>query len=103
VPSRVYAGGYLDPADREGLRADAVVGDVATVFYREDGSTDGIALNRRATGPDFDTLRSAPRRCCIVSGVSKRAALRGALAAGLVTDLVIDEETARALSEDDTA
>lgn len=103
VPSRVYAGGYLEPTDRTALRADAVVGDVATVFYREDGSTDGIALNRRATGPDFDTLRSALRRCCIVSGVSKLAALRGALAAGLVTDLVIDEETARVLSGDDAA
>jgi DNA-binding transcriptional regulator LsrR (DeoR family) len=40
------------------------------------------------------------RRCCVVSGVSKVASLRGALAAGLVTDLVIDEETARALTED---
>ena len=34
VPSRVYAGGYLEPADRADLAADGVVGDVATVFYR---------------------------------------------------------------------
>ena len=76
-----------------------VVGDVATVFYRADGSSDGIALNERATGPRFDILRRVPRRVCIVSGRSKVASLRGALAAGLVTDLVVDEAAARALTE----
>jgi deoxyribonucleoside regulator len=100
VPSRVYAGGYLDPDDRRTLGEDGVVGDVATVFYRQDGSSDGIALNDRATGPEFDTLRRVPRRCCVVSGVSKESALRGALAAGLVTDLVVDEDTARALADE---
>lgn len=97
VPSHVYAGGYLEPADLAALRADRVVGDVATVFYRADGSSDGIALNDRATGPDFDDLRRVRRRVCVVSGVSKLASLRGALAAGLVTDLVIDEMAARSL------
>ena len=101
VPSRVYAGGYLEPADRADLASDGVVGDVATVFYREDGSSEGIPLNARATGPGFDALRRVVRRCCVVSGVSKVESLRGALAAGLVTDLVIDEETARALTDDE--
>jgi len=100
VRSHVYSGGFLNPADFEALVADRVVGDVATVFYRADGSSDGIALNERATGPSFDALRSIPRRCCVVAGVSKLASLRGAIAADLVTDLVIDEETARVLAED---
>ena len=38
-----------------------------------------------------------PRRVCIVSGPSKVHSLRGALAAGLITDLIVDEGTARAL------
>ena len=101
VPSHVYAGGFLEAADRKALAAQDVVGDVATVFYRADGSSDGIALNERATGPDFAALRQVPRRCCIVAGESKLASLRGAIAAGLVTDLVIDEGTARALAEND--
>ncbi|BDZ53820.1 hypothetical protein GCM10025870_08930 [Agromyces marinus] len=42
VPSHVYQGGYLERADYEALSGDGVVGDVATVFYRSDGSTDGI-------------------------------------------------------------
>ena len=99
VPSRVYMGGYLDPEDYDSLERDGVAGDVATVFFRQDGSSDGIALNARATGPDFATLRHASRRLCVVSGVSKVGSLRGALAGGLVTDLVIDEATARSLAE----
>ena len=101
VRSHVYSGGFLDPSDLGALARDGVVGDVATVFFRADGSSDGIALNERATGPDFAALRQVPRRCCIVAGESKLASLRGAIAAGLVTDLVIDEGTARALVEDD--
>ncbi|MCD5347840.1 sugar-binding domain-containing protein [Agromyces sp. H3Y2-19a] len=99
VPSHVYQGGYLERADYEGLSRDGAVGDVATVFYRADGSTDGIALNERATGPDFSVLRHAPRRICVVAGRAKLASLRGALAAGLITDLIVDEGTARALVE----
>lgn len=97
VPSRVHAGDYLEPADLEQLKAERVVGDVATVFYRANGSTEGIALNDRGSGPSFDLLRAVPRRCCIVTGEAKIPSLRGALAAGLITDLVIDERTARAM------
>ena len=68
------------------------------VFYRLDGSTRGIELNDRATGPRFEVLRRVPSRVCIVSGVDKRDSLRGALAARLVTELVVDEATARALT-----
>ncbi|MFF2389811.1 sugar-binding transcriptional regulator [Agromyces sp. NPDC058104] len=103
VPSHVYQGGYLERADYEALSRDGAVGDVATVFYRADGSTEGIALNARATGPDFQTLRRAPRRICVVSGRAKLAGLRGALAAGLITDLIVDEGTARALIEQPAA
>lgn len=100
VPSHVYMGGYLEPDDYADISADGVVGDVATVFYRADGSSDGIALNQRASGPDLAMLRRASRRVCVVSGVSKVQSLRGALAAGVVTDLICDESTARALVDD---
>lgn len=99
VPSHVYSGGYLEQRELDELADEGVVGDVATVFYRADGSSDGITLNERATGPDFGLLRGVPRRLCIVSGASKLESLRGALAAGIVTDLVVDEATARALAE----
>ncbi|WP_241992485.1 sugar-binding transcriptional regulator [Cryobacterium lactosi] len=97
VPSHVYAGGYLEEADYASLSRSEVVGDVATIFFRADGSTDGIPLNTRGTGPDFDVLRRTPRRLCVVSGTAKLPSLRGALKADLITDLFVDESTARAL------
>lgn len=95
VPSHVYIGGYLDDDDFAQLRSTGAVGDIATVFYREDGSTDGIPLNERSSGPGLDVLRGIARRVCVVSGESKLQSLRGALAAGLVTDLIVDSGTAR--------
>lgn len=97
VPSHVYSSNFLDPDDVASLQRAAVVGDVATVFYRVDGSTDGISLNDRGSGPSFDVLRRTPRRICVVSGVARVASIRGALAAGLITDLFVDEGTARDL------
>jgi len=97
VPSRVYIGEYLDPEDFESLSTSGVVGDVATVFYREDGSSNDIPMNDRGSGPALGTLRRAARRIGVVTGVSKVPALRGALAAGVMTDLITDDGTARAL------
>jgi deoxyribonucleoside regulator len=97
IPSHVYSGGYLDGDDLETLEEDAVVGDVATMFFRADGSHRDVTLNRRSTGPDLDELRRVRRRICVVSGESKIHGLRGALAAGLATDLILDEGSAQRL------
>ncbi|GAB3555211.1 sugar-binding domain-containing protein [Arthrobacter tumbae] len=97
IPSHVYAGGYLDEEDLGILRRNRVVGDVATVFFRADGSHSDIVLNQRSTGPDLGMLGQVSRRICVVSGESKINGLRGALAAGLATDLILDERSARAL------
>ncbi|MBC7292282.1 MAG: helix-turn-helix domain-containing protein [Actinotalea sp.] len=97
VPSHVYSAGYLDEEDVELLHHEGVVGDVCTVFLRADGSYDDIPLNARATGPTPTELRRIPRRVCAVAGDNKVAPLRAALAAGVVTDLVVDELTATAL------
>lgn len=101
VPSHVYTGGYLDESDIDSLEASGVAGDVATVFFRDNGSYDGIVLNDRSSGPSLDELRKCRRRICVVSGPKKIKGLRGALAAGLATDLILDETTARELLEHD--
>lgn len=92
--SHVYRAGYLDE-DRRALMEQGVVGDVCTVLLREDGTYRDIELNARATGPNPEQLKKIPRRVCIVSGVAKVAPTLGALRAGVATDLVIDEVTAR--------
>ncbi|MEJ5914976.1 sugar-binding transcriptional regulator [Pseudokineococcus sp. 1T1Z-3] len=97
VPSRVYTAGYLTDADRLSLAEERVVGDVCTVFLRADGSWQGVPLNARSSGPPPPALTRIPRRVCAVAGSGKVVALGAALAAGLVTDLVVDSTTARRL------
>ena len=99
VPSHVYSGGYLSGDDLHSLMRDGIVGDCATVFYRIDGSSSGIQLNERSSGPSLDAIRRIPRRLCAVSSLSKFDALRGALAANLITELVVEETLARRLLE----
>ena len=65
------------------------------------GSHDDIPLNARSTGPDPAVMHAVARRICVVSGASKITALRGALAAGMITDLVLDELAARTLLAED--
>lgn len=95
IPSHVYAAGYLTRDDMESLAQEGVVGDVCTVFIRQDGSYRGIALNQRATGPSPADLAGIDRRLCVVAGVAKAKPLLAALRARVATDLVVDEPTAR--------
>ncbi len=97
LQSHVYSASYLDEADVAGLRAAGVVGDVCTVMLRADGSWQDIPLNSRATGMTPAELRTIPRRICVVSGAGKAVPVLAALRAGVATDLVIDDETARAV------
>jgi len=95
--SQVYSGDHLPEEALRELAAHRVVGDVCTVFLREDGTYADIDLNHRATGPTPLELRRIPCRLCVVSGDHKVPGVVGALRAGVVTDLVIDERTADAV------
>lgn len=97
LQSHVYTAGYLDDADLAALARQGVVGDVCTVFLRADGTWEDVDLNARATGPTPAELGRIARRVCVVAGDAKVAPTLGALRAGAVTDLVIDEATARGL------
>lgn len=99
VTSHLYDGDFLDEADYSLIDAQGVVGDIATRFFRADGTHEDIPLNARSTGPEFDTLLSVPRRLGVVHGRGKVAGLLGALRAGFFTDVVVDEAAARAVVE----
>ena len=102
VPSQVYQAGYLGKTDLDELNAEKVVGDIATVFFRNDGSWRDIGLNNRSSGPELDQLKKTPKRVCVVSGIAKIEALRGAIAGGFITDLFIDDLTAERLLENNS-
>ncbi|MFT3888313.1 MAG: sugar-binding domain-containing protein [Arachnia sp.] len=97
LQSHVYASNYLSADDLDELQRQGVVGDVCTVMVREDGSYRDLEINRRATGMTPAELQRVPRRICVVSGLAKAIPVLGALRAGVATDLVIDQETARAV------
>ncbi|WP_300080648.1 sugar-binding domain-containing protein [Propioniciclava sp.] len=97
IPSHVYSAGYLDDADHAALVADGVVGDICTVLLREDGTFADIEANARATGLTPTELRRVPRRLCVAADPQRSPAIVGALRAGVATDLVIDDLSARAV------
>jgi deoxyribonucleoside regulator len=98
VPSHVYSGDYLSKRDYKALEQYNVAGDIATVFFRSDGSFAGIPINRRASGPDL-TLFQRKTCICVVSGLAKVAGIHAALKGRLMSELIIDEPTARCLVE----
>ena len=99
TPSHVHTAGYLDAGDLDSLERQGVVGDIATVFYGQDGSSRGISLNARASGPDLQFVRSHPNTVCIVADPGKATALHAGLQGQLIRTLIVDETTARALLE----
>lgn len=98
VPSQVHVGGYLSPNDLRQLHRSGVVGDIATVFYRADGTTSGIELNSRASGLPLEQLRQIPTRLCVAVGAGKADALAAALTGGYVTHLLADQELLAAVA-----
>ncbi|MDR2255836.1 MAG: sugar-binding transcriptional regulator [Arthrobacter sp.] len=98
VTSHLYDGDFLDEEDYRLIEQEGVVGDIATRFFRADGTHDGIALNARSTGPTFDTLSTVPLRLGVVHGRGKVPGLLGALRADLFTHVVVDETAARSLA-----
>ncbi|WP_040161502.1 sugar-binding transcriptional regulator [Nigerium massiliense] len=99
VPSHVYTAGYLDSDELAVIERQGAVGDVCTVLLREDGSYNDIAFNDRATGLTPRELQKVPRRICVVPDPRRAPALLGALRAGVATDLVCDDMTARAVAD----
>ncbi len=96
IPSHVYSGGYLEQRDYLELEQQSIAGDIATVFFREDGSFDRIPLNERSSGPGLELFQQK-NGICVVSGVSKVRGLHAALKGGLMRELILDEPTARRL------
>ena len=93
----VYSAGYIEPADLAKIVQEGAVGDVCTVLLREDGTWEDIELNRRATGPTPSQLQAIGRRVCVVADPQRAQATLGALRAGVATDLVCDDSTAKAV------
>lgn len=98
VPSHVYNAGYLEKTDYLEIKRLRLAGDIATVFFREDGSYKDIPMNDRTSGPDLELFQKK-YGICVVSGFAKVKGLAAALKGRLISDLILDEPTARHLVE----
>jgi len=98
IPSHVYSGGYLSAGDYKELERYEIAGDIATVFFKRDGSFDNIPLNSRASGPNLELFQQK-YGICVVSGLAKVRGLYAALQGKLMSELIVDEPTARALAQ----
>ena len=96
IPSHVYSGGYLEEADYLELEKNNIVGDIATVFFKEDGNINNIPINERASGPDLELFQEK-YSVCVVSGLAKVRGLYAAMKGRFMKELIIDEPTARVL------
>jgi len=91
--SHIYTAGYLSEREAAELRAAGVVGDIATVFFDVTGSGD-LPINRRSSGPPLSLYARSRRSVCVASGAGKVPGLVAALAAGYISDLIVDNRTA---------
>ncbi|MEJ2549641.1 MAG: sugar-binding domain-containing protein [Anaerolineales bacterium] len=96
IPSHVYSGGYLTEVDYKELEKYNIAGDIATVFFKEDGSFENIPINKRASGPNLGLFQQK-HGICVVSGLAKVKGLYAALKGKLMSELIVDEPTARKL------
>lgn len=93
--------GYLTPDDVAELVRKGAVGDVVGRYIDADGHIVDPGLDERTVGLGHDELRSAATAIFVVAGASKHDVARAIVMSGLCTVLVSDEDTARALLEDE--
>ena len=93
--------GYLTPGDVGELVRKGAVGDVVGRYIDATGTIVDARLDERTVGLGLDELRSAETAIFVVAGNSKHRVARAVVTSGLCTVLVSDENTARALLEDE--
>jgi len=95
--SSLFRSGVLGDADVARLVALGAIGDLVVHPFDADGRFVATDLTDRAVAITIDGLRRVPRVVAVAVGVGKGAAIRGALASGVVRMLVTDGATGRAV------
>lgn len=92
--------GYLEPDDVAELVRKGAVGDVVGRYLDASGEIVDPALDERTVGLGLDQLRAAQTAIFVVAGHAKHDVARAVVTNGLCTVIVTDENTARALLEE---
>ncbi len=91
--------GVLPAADLNQLRAAGAVGEVCGRFFDARGQECVSAYRDRVISIDLDSLRRCQDVVAVTNGPRRAAAVRAAIAGGLVKSLVTDDAGARALMD----
>ena len=93
--SSYYLSGLLSEEEIEAIRKNGVVGDIASNYFRLDGSPYHDDFLNRMIAIRLEDLYRIPVRIGIAGGPEKVNAIIGALKARLITHLVTDSITAK--------
>lgn len=91
--------GYLTGADLAELVRKGAVGDVVGRYIDADGNVVDPGLDERTLGVSLEQLRRAERSILVIAGEHKHPVARAAVASGLCSIVVTDEDTAHHLLE----
>jgi DNA-binding transcriptional regulator LsrR (DeoR family) len=96
MDSLLVSAGYLSEEAMTKLIAAGAVGEVFGRYFDIEGN-DVMPHVLHPVSLSLDDLRSARRVIAAVGGTEKTAAVRGALAAGIIDELAVDDSLAKAL------
>jgi DNA-binding transcriptional regulator LsrR (DeoR family) len=96
-----FTPGQITKPEMDALCAAGAVGDVLGRFFDLAGKVVDCEFNDRVLGLNPQRLRGR-QVAAIAGGTGKLAAIKGALAMGIITTLITDEVTAEQLAEEQT-
>jgi len=95
--STIRAVGLVNDREVTSVRKCGAIGNFLGYFIDRDAAIVSHPLNERIIGIDGRTFQGIPERIMISAGASKVEAMQAVLSQGLLTGLVTDDSTARAL------
>ncbi|KMY86259.1 Erythritol transcriptional regulator EryD [Candidatus Paraburkholderia calva] len=100
--AQLVASQMIEPAEIDEIREMGGQGEVLGHFFSAAGESVETSLVARKVAPELEDLKGR-RIVAIVGGESKIAAIRAVLKSGLLSGLITDEISARALNAEPTA
>ncbi|GGJ29099.1 sugar-binding transcriptional regulator [Streptomyces brasiliensis] len=91
------SGNAIAAEEQRQLEELGAVGDVCTRYFDAEGRAVDAPFNDRIIGITPEQLRKVDRRIGVAGGMSKLAAIRGAVRGGWINVLITDIEVAKAL------
>ncbi len=96
--STMFFGDYIPPVHLAQLEAKGAVGDICGRFYDIRGNP--VTVGAGVIGISISDLAAVPERIAVAGGLEKTRAILGAIRGGLISTLISDTATARAILRD---